>query len=113
MMLVFDRPQWNLLPDPIGVRDYANVSNRMEVALCSGTHHVAVAVPTGLFTLMRDVFKVDTGTPVTLSIEEVDGSRGDPRFVFSMLAGDDNLYDLWDYSEGSLPRWLLDGSYRV
>lgn len=106
--VTFDRPQFNLLPDEKGVRFYANVDNRMEVLARNTNYYVAVAVPTGLFTLMADVFKVPLEEEVRLSMDEV----GD-RFVFSIFYGSDNLVDLWDYSRKTLPAWILTKQYRL
>lgn len=109
-LLTFQSPQWRLLPDPVGVRRYANVDNRMEVKLTSDpAFRVAVAVPTGLFTLMKDVFKVPVGETVTLAIDQDDFKD---RYVFSLMYGGDNLYDLWMYTGSTLPQWILNPQYR-
>jgi hypothetical protein len=106
--LVFDRPQWKLVPDTQGARMYANVDNRVEVCVEDDFWFVVVAVPTGIFTLMRDVFKVHREELIRLSIDQ-DGER----YVFSMTRGDHDLIDLWDYSEGSIPRWIFSKEYRL
>lgn len=106
---VFDRPQWPLRPDPLGARQYANVSNRLMVHTPEATHTVALAVPTGLFTLMRDVFKVLPEQACTLDIDLMENHREDMRYVFILhVHGDDGEnYLLWDYPEDGLPRWML------
>lgn len=107
---VFDRPQWNLLPDPAGVRSYANVNNRLEVTRGSAVYAVALAVPTELFTLMREVLHVPIDSAATLSMDLLDG-----WYVFSLMVtggeGGDHLYDLWAVKQ--LPEWFNDRSYRV
>lgn len=92
---------------------YANVDNRLEVVLDEGetSFLVPLAVPTGLFTLMRDVMKIPIGETVKLSIDEL--REGDEKsYVFSLMCGD-SLYDLWQYSRGSLPSWILQKEYRL
>jgi len=86
---------------------YANVDNCVEVSTEGGMHHVALAVPTGLFTIMRDAFKVPVEATVTLSIDQ----QGE-RYVFSLLHGY-HLYDLWDYSQASLPGWIVGLEHRI
>jgi hypothetical protein len=103
---VFDKPQAALLPDPIGPRFYANIDNRLDVGVGRG-HVVAVAVPTELFTFLKEVANVPSELPVSLGITK-DGDR----YVFFMIAGD-SLFDLWSYSRKSLPAWLLDRSYAI
>lgn len=111
LSLTFDKPQFALLPDSQGARYYANVDNRMEILAGNANYYVAVAVPTGLFTLMKDVFKIpqSAGT-VKLSIDQVQ-----ERYVFSLFYEGyaDMLVDLWDYSRLSLPAWILDRGYRL
>lgn len=98
---VFERPQAHLLPDTSGGRWYGNVSNLMEVAGDGFSFGVHVAVPTVLFTYMQEVAKVPPEVSVTLAIDR----QGD-WWVFSLLAGED-LHDLWAYSDGSIPAWIL------
>jgi hypothetical protein len=108
-MTVFDRPQFGLLPDLAGPRQYGNVDNRMEVHTRAGTWHVALAVPTGLFLLMKGVLSVSVDDAVSLSLDEGD----DERYVFSLMVGTERLYDLWSYSTGSVPRWVFNPEYRI
>ena len=93
---------------------YANVDNKLELATSSGISHVAVAVPTGLFTLMKDVFRVPVDVTVNLAIDEIVDERGDrdSTFVFSIIWGNE-IRDLWAYSRGSLPAWLTAREYRL
>lgn len=108
-MTVFDSPQFKLLPDPLGARKYANVSNLMEVSLEDGSlYHCPTAVPTGLFTLMKDVFKVPPEEQVNLSIDQ-----SGARFVFSMMVEERTLYDLWTYTMTTIPKWILDDAFAV
>lgn len=106
---LFDSPQWPLLPDPEH-RWYANVDNRLEIAQRSKTKFVTVAIPTGLFTLMKSVCNVSTTESCTLAIDEYVSDSEEPRYLLSMhVTGgvEDRLYDLWTYSRGSLPQWML------
>lgn len=103
---VFDKPQAVLLPDPFGPRFYANIDNRLDVAVGRG-HVVAVAVPTELFTFLKEVAKVSPEVIVNLGLDR----QGD-RYVFSMLAGD-SLFDLWSYSRKSLPAWILSRTHAL
>lgn len=107
---VFDRPQWTLLPDPKGPRSYANVNNVLEIVRGRSSVRVAVVVPTELFTLMREVFKVPPTSACSLSLDQVG-----THFVFSLLADGEqpSLYDLWTYSAKSLPEWMLDRSFHM
>lgn len=105
---VFQSPQCSLVPDLKGRRMYANVDNRMSVTDGDAEYHVLVVVPTGLFSIMKDVLKVAPEKDVSLSVD-----RLEDRHVFSLLSGQDDLYDLWSYSEASLPQWILSGEYRA
>lgn len=104
---IYDQPLAGLLPDPEGPRFYGNVDNRLEVNLGHAQHHVAVAVPTELFTFMLEVAKVPVETRVSLAIDHVGG-----YYLFSLFTGD-ALYDLWVYTQNSLPPWLLSQTYRL
>ena len=104
---VFRSPQFKLLPDPKGHRYYANVDNLMSVTIDDDEFFVAVAVPAGLFTIMRLSLKVPPSAEVKLGLDQ----HGE-RFVFSILYGEDNLYDLWDYSSQSVPAWVFSMEYR-
>lgn len=107
---VFDRPQWKLLPDPMGVRKYANVSNLLEIAAGSRVTKVALAVPTDLFTLMHKVLRVPPEAECSLSLDLQDG-----WYVFSLLVdgAEPKLYDLWAMTQKQLPTWMGDPAYRV
>lgn len=107
---VFARPQWPLKPDPLGVRQYANVSNRLTVDTPEWSQAVALAVPTGLFTLMRDVFSIRPEQVCTLGIDLMETGKGDERYVFSLHVHGKKgeTYQLWDYPDDGLPRWMLN-----
>lgn len=106
--VLFDSP-FPLLPDSAGARFYANVDNRLEVATARDAWTIPVAVPTELFTFMREVAKVPPEETVTLGLDETEDGE---HYVFSMLAGD-NLYDLWHWSRRSIPGWLLSRDHRL
>lgn len=110
--LTFPRPQFALLPDSKGPRWYANVDNQMEVCAGGETFHVAVAVPTGLFTFFKDVLQLPPEVDVSLALDE-EGDDEHRRYVFSLFYGDNELRDLWSYSRGSLPAWILSEKYRL
>lgn len=108
--LMFPSPQFLLQPDNIGERRYGNVQNRMVV---SPVHRpefaVLVAVPTGLFTIMRDVIRAKPEITYSLTLD----GNGD-RFILSVVPhGESDFWDLWDYSERSLPSWILNSAYRL
>jgi hypothetical protein len=109
---VFDKPQWTLLPDPQGARMYGNVSNALEVQLPRRTSFfVHLAVPTELFTFMREIAKVPPQAACSLSIDVNDDGMG----LFCLLVehgGDWKLYDLWAWTRGSLPGWIMDREFR-
>lgn len=109
---VYDRPQFNLRNDALGVRQYANVSNLMEVATADlRVHYVAVEVPVLLFTLMRRLFDVPVGTPAFLALDELRTGRW--RYVLSLRLGENELVDLWGYTQADCPKWLFMREYRV
>lgn len=105
---VFDSPQFQFLPDPQH-RQYANVDNRLQIARRLKTSYVTVAIPTGLFLLMRSAFNISTSAQCSLAIDEFDDD-GEQRFVLSLFvddAGVESLYDLWTISRGQMPPWML------
>lgn len=106
-MLLFQTPQFRLLPDPQGHRLYANVDNLLEIATQEGLATAPVQVPASLFVLMKDVLRVKPESSVSLAVDEVEQGE-DVRYVFSLLVDDQQIYDLWDYSPNSLPAWLLE-----
>lgn len=99
----FEKPEFALIPDR-RARDYANVNNVVARIRANGreTEHPTV-IPTELFTLMLEVFKVDPSERVTLYVVD-DGDYA----VFGMAWGEDdnNVADLWAYTSGSLPSYL-------
>ena len=105
---VFNSPPFRLLPDSAGPRWYANVDNRLEISTDHGSYHVAVAVPAELFTLMLQVFKIAPEQDVSLAIDQ----EGE-RYIFSLMFAGEELRDLWSYSRGSLPAWILSEEYRL
>lgn len=107
---VYDTPQYQLLPDAQGARFYANVDNRLEVTMRGKSFMVAVAVPTELFTYMREVARVGPRSSVLLAIDQV-GAEGD-FFLYSMMCGD-KLHDLWVYTAAGFPAWMRDPAYHL
>lgn len=109
---VFDRPQWTLLPDPQGQRKYGNVSNAMEVQLPGrASFRVCVAVPTELFTFMREVADVQPHAECSLAIDVNEEGQG----LFCLLVeygGEGKLYDLWAWTRGAIPGWIMDREFR-
>lgn len=116
MNTVFAQPQYKLIPDPEGARHYANVDNAMHVTLADSHYSfkVAVVVPTGMFTLMKEAFKIPVGSKMYLAIDEFkeDKRNSTSTFLFS-LQDDERLYDLWAYTEKTLPSWIMDEKYRL
>ena len=100
----FDSPQFPLLPDAQGARHYANVDNRVDYMLgypVGQSFPRPVAVPTGLFTLMKQVFKIEPHEQVTMYLHEYQPDR----FVFGIDwgDGDHDFADLWTYTWETLP----------
>lgn len=109
---MFDKPFSPLLPDPEGARMYGNVSNRLEVNAFGRSRLMPVAVPTELFTYMREVAKVPVETEVSLVIDEDDSDPDNTWYVFSLVVGAE-FHDLWAYSQASLPKWLMNPAYAL
>lgn len=116
---VFDRPRWKLLPDPKSERYYGNVPNRLEIVDGRKTWAVAIAVPTELFTLLREVWHVDATAHVSLHLDavEVDHRRW---FVLAVFVQEtqgaqvsERLFDLWSYPKDGIPKWMSDPQYRL
>lgn len=89
------------------------MSNALEVVRGRSVVRVAAVVNSTLFTLMREVFKIDPSAECSLSLDQV----GD-HYVFSLYAsavGDrgEHLYDLWSYTPKTLPAWLLDRNFHL
>lgn len=106
-MLLFQTPQFRLLPDQQGHRRYANVDNLLEFATRDEIATAPVQVPASLFVLMKDVLRIKPESSVSLAVDEVEHDE-EVRYVFSLFVDDRDVYDLWDYSPNSLPAWLLD-----
>lgn len=100
----FDQPQLSFAPDPKGERLYGNVSNMVQITLThpvGETRGVAVAVPTGLFTIMKQVFKVEPHHRTEMYLHEYEPGK----FVFGIEWGEDDndFADLWTYTWAALP----------
>lgn len=99
---IFDSPQANLQPDTLGRRLYANVDNAVDCDIGGTPFFVFIAVPTELFTILREVGKLDPNEDVTLALD-----REDERIIFSAFSeSSETLLDLWYYSDASLPGWI-------
>jgi hypothetical protein len=97
-MSYLDKPLYKLKPDE--PRNYANVSNALEVTERGGVRIRHVQVNTSLFHLMR-ALKVPVSSQVLLYLDiEKD------RAVFGMMVDDTDMYDLWSYSTKLLPPFL-------
>lgn len=94
----FETPKFDLIADD-QIRRYANVENIVEFARSGRPKAIPIVVPTQLFTIMKDVFKIDREDIVELYLVK-DGEY----FVFGMMWGEESAADLWSYSETSLPR---------
>jgi hypothetical protein len=98
----FDSPQFNLLPDN-QIRDYANVNNHLEFLRSehSAPVYLPTVVPTALFILMKDVFKIPLDADVMLYMH-----RDGEYYVFGIgwtLGEDFQIADLWLYGATGLP----------
>lgn len=97
-MNYLDKPLFKLKPD--NPRQYANVSNALEVTERGSSRVRHVQVSTSLFHLMRTL-KVPVSSQVTLYLDiEKD------RAVFGMMVDDLDIHDLWDYATKLLPPFL-------
>lgn len=105
---VFPNPQFKLLPDTKGPRQYGNVSNILDCALEEGNHRVCLAVPTQLFVLMQQTLHIPPESRVTLSIDQVG-----EVYLFSLLHEPDQLIDLWSYTRTTLPVWILTTTRKI
>lgn len=104
MNLAFDNPQWKIVPDIVGVRPYANVSNRLSVSYEAHSLEIPIAVPSELFTFMHEVLQVSQLDSVVLYLDFDDGF-----WLFGlMLASSDEMIDLWRYSEKNPPDCIID-----
>ena len=95
---MFDRPQFRLVPDVEGTRNYANVSNELEIARGRRVSTAPIKVPAALFTLMREVMGIDPSSSVTLSADYL-SDYGLDMYVLSLYAkgpDQEELYDLWE-----------------
>lgn len=97
----FDQPQLSFAPDPKGRRNYGNVDNEVQITTLSETFGVIVAVPTGLFTIMKQVFKVEPHQAAKMYLHEYEPNK----FVFGIDWGEDenDFADLWTYTWAALP----------
>jgi hypothetical protein len=99
----FDTPQFDLIPDT-HVRQYANVDNRLLVCAQDLTERlVPIVVPTMLFTLMRNVFKIDPVDMVRMYL-----ATDEAHYAFGIAWGDrdTDVADLWAYTRNALPPFL-------
>lgn len=101
---LFEKPEYELIPDEAGPRFYANVDNRIHRQYGSGAvKERPVVVPTALFTLMRETLKIAPEDEVTLYLVP-----DEDYYVFGMAWGDNdnNVADLWFYTGKTLPPFL-------
>lgn len=96
MKTILDAPLFKLKPDK-APRQYANVSNRLEIAKAGEVYHVLAQVGTGLFTLLR-FLKVAPTSRVTMYLDHDKGQA-----IFGVMVDDLDVFDLWTYPAGTLP----------
>jgi hypothetical protein len=96
--MYLDKPLFKLKPDT--PRQYANVTNALEVTERGKAWVRHVQVSTSLFHLMRHL-KVPVSSAVTLYLD-IEG----PVAVFGFMVDDQDMYDLWAYSSKLLPPFL-------
>ncbi len=98
----FDSPQFPLIPDPLGVRVYGNVSNDLVI---EGEDYRErenpVVIPTLLFLMMKDILKIDPSAPAFLYL-----ARDGELFILGLAWGAEDFCDLWTYNEQTLPEFL-------
>lgn len=84
---------------------FANVDNRLVSHTRSrgGPRSIPVVVPTMLFTLMRETFKVPVEDEVSMYLV-----RDGEHYVFGIAWGtaEANVADLWYYTDTSVPSFL-------
>lgn len=97
----FETPQFPLIPDT-EARYYANVSNDLVI---QGEDYEKcenhVVIPASLFSIMKDILKVDPATDAFLYL-----AREGEYFIFGLAWSATEYTDLWLYTERSLPEWL-------
>lgn len=95
-----DSPLFTLVPDTHR-RDYANVSNLLDVLYRGRETTVPVVVNTTLFQIMASMH-VEVGSAVTMFLEE--DAR---RLLFGIVVDDREVFDLWHYMMDDVPPRLL------
>lgn len=107
---VFDYPVWQLRHHPVEEM-YANVSNKVKVdspTSAEGADSVLIAIPTQLFSYLKDVEKVTIEDKVSLYLDyDRDGNQPCWIFGFRVFSEDGYRYtDLWTYTDSQLPDFI-------
>lgn len=97
---IFDTHQFLLRSDP-SPRQFANLSNRIDVTLNRVAFYRYVEINSFLFTLMR-ALKVSRDSEAEMFLE-VDG----PKMLFGLVVDDREVYDLWHYTRDQIPHQVL------
>ena len=96
-----DSAQFALIPDTYE-RSYGNVSNLLVFEDADGNaREYPVVIPTALFTIMRQILKVEPTDEAFLYI-----NQQDEWYVFGIVWSIHEFTDLWLYSEASLPKFI-------
>lgn len=99
MKTLLDKPLFKLLPDA-SPRQYANVSNLLEVVRGGRVTTAHIQVGASLFHLMHYL-----GVPVDAEVSLFLDQEGD-RMIFGISVNEDQIHDLWSYSIKLLPPFL-------
>lgn len=102
VLMIFDSPQWPIVRDPSGPREYCGaVKNTVVVRSTHTARRVYIRVPTAVFPfltqLLSSPLSAFADAPVSFYLEE-----DEKLWVFGLYARGD-YYDLWPYT--SLPKW--------
>lgn len=98
----FTRPLFRLQADPLRTpRNCINVSNILEVSRKGRDSEAFVVVPSGLFTVMRQL-RVSPESTVSMYLED-DG----PRLLFGIMVDGQEVFDLWHYTRDQIHDALL------
>lgn len=94
IITLFDKPQFELLPDPEGNRLYINVDNGVELP---DGRLIPVVVNSMLFTIMREALKIPADDSVYLYLSK------DDSYYALCIEWCGEAACLWTYTEKTLP----------
>lgn len=103
MITLYDKPEFKLKPDRV-FRTYANVENSLELP---NGKAVTIQIPARIFTITR-FLGIRYGEQAKVYLDLIDG-----KYVFgiSLQEDEDTCWDLWTYTEKSLPPFIRSAIY--